>query len=544
MAGFVSIVPLGRSGLAPSQLSWLSTPRAADHACRSAAWHTARGATRRLRAFCVSRGSVTARSFTFGHAASLTKEFFGASIRQIEATREGPGSSTCVIITMNLSDLGAELFGKAALKVLVVGSGGREHALCRSIRKSPLCQQLFCAPGNAGIADDAVCVTSLSATDVAGVVDFCKSNAIDFVVVGPEAPLVVGLVDALEKEGIPAFGPSKEAARMEGSKAFMKDFCARNNIPTGAYARFTSVDEAQKYIKTQGAPIVIKTDGLAAGKGVIIAQTEDEAIAAVNSMMKDKAFGSAGDEIVIEEFLEGEEASFFALTDGKTAVALVSAQDHKAVGEGDTGPNTGGMGAYSPAPVMSKEIEAAVMRDIIQPTVDGMASEGRPFKGVLFAGLMIKDGKAKLLEFNIRFGDPECQALCSRLQSDLLIPLMSSATGRISSMPEMQWSPDTALCVVMAAQGYPGSYKSGTVIRGLGDADAVPGVDVFHAGTAFSTVDGKEEVVATGGRVLGVTARATTVKEAQRLAYTAVDKINWPEGFCRRDIGWRAVSRS
>jgi phosphoribosylamine--glycine ligase len=429
------------------------------------------------------------------------------------------------------------------MKVLVVGSGGREHALCWAIAASPLCDKLYCAPGNAGIGREAECVP-IKADDLDGIVRFATSNAIDFVVVGPEQPLVLGLVDRLEDAGIKTFGPTAAAAALEGSKGFMKDLCAKYGIPTAAYGRFTDAAAARDFVRERGAPIVVKVDGLAAGKGVTIARTVEEALAAVDEAMVDARFGSAGTELVIEEFLDGEEVSFFALVDGTTALPLVSAQDHKAAFDGDTGPNTGGMGAYSPAPVMTPALEARVMREMIEPTVRGMAAEGRPFKGVLFAGLMIvqtPEGPVpKLLEYNTRFGDPETQVLMKRLMSDVLPALVASRDGVLKNL-QLRWYDDSALCVVMAARGYPGDYRKGTEIQGLDEAGVLPDVSIFHAGTVLSA-DG--HVLADGGRVLGVTAIAPTVRDAQALAYEAVDRIHWPEGFCRRDIGWRAIGRS
>jgi phosphoribosylamine--glycine ligase len=423
------------------------------------------------------------------------------------------------------------------MKILVVGSGGREHALCWKLSQSKNCEKLYCAPGNAGIASFAECV-AIAADDVDALVKFAKEQGVGFVVVGPEAPLVAGLVDKLEATGIPAFGPSAKAALLEGSKGFMKDIAAKYNVPTAWYGRFTEAEKAKAFIREKGAPIVVKADGLAAGKGVTVCTKIEEALAAVDQAMNDKAFGEAGNEVVIEEFLAGEEASFFVLVDGKTAIAMGAAQDHKAVGDGDTGPNTGGMGAYSPAPIVTPSMAEEVMEKLIMPTVRGMAAEGRPFKGVLFAGLMIDEKGPKLLEFNVRFGDPECQALMARLDSDLLELLMATSQGRLDQI-EVKWRNETALVVVMAAEGYPGNYLKNTEINGLDDANQVEGVIVLHAGT-------KEEngrILATGGRVLGVTAIGKTAKEAQSRAYQAVDKINWPKGFCRRDIGWRAVKR-
>jgi phosphoribosylamine--glycine ligase len=423
------------------------------------------------------------------------------------------------------------------MRILVVGGGGREHALCWAIAASPLCDKLYCAPGNAGIAAVAECV-AVAAEDVPGLVAFAKAARIDFVVVGPEAPLVAGLVDVLAAAGIKAFGPTRAAARLEGSKGFMKDFFARHGIPTAAYGRFRDAAAAKAFIAAKGAPIVVKTDGLAAGKGVTVCATVAEANDAVDAMMTAKTFGSAGDEIVVEEFLAGEEASFFALVDGTHALPLAAAQDHKAVGDGDTGPNTGGMGAYSPTPAVDAALQRRIMDEIILPTVRGMAAEGAPFKGVLFAGLMITTAGPKTLEFNVRFGDPECEVLMARLTSDILPALIAAADGQLGQF-DLRWSDAAAVVVVMAARGYPGAYAKNTVIRGLDAAAAVDGVTVFHAGTAAR--DGM--VLATGGRVLAITARGRTVTEAQARAYRAVDAIAWPEGFCRRDIAWRAVAR-
>jgi phosphoribosylamine--glycine ligase len=422
------------------------------------------------------------------------------------------------------------------MRVLVVGSGGREHALCWAIAASPLCDRLYAAPGNAGIAGEAECVP-IAADDVEGLVALAREQRIDFVVVGPEAPLVLGLVDRLEAAGIPAFGPSAAAAALEGSKGFMKDLARRYAIPTAAYGRFTDASSAKTYVAERGLPIVIKADGLAAGKGVVIAETSRQAGEAIDAMMADKVFGAAGAEIVIEEFLEGEELSFFALVDGKDALALASAQDHKRVGEGDTGPNTGGMGAYSPAPACTPALEAEIMDRIIRPTVAAMAKEGRPFKGVLYAGLMLTAAGPKLLEYNTRFGDPECQVLVVRLMSDLLPALIASRDGLLNQL-DLRWLAKASLTVVMAAKGYPGSYAKGSEIRGLDRLKGMENVMVFHAGTRRSD-DGR--LLADGGRVLGVTALGDTVAIAQARAYEAVDLIDWPGGFCRRDIGWRAV---
>jgi phosphoribosylamine--glycine ligase len=424
------------------------------------------------------------------------------------------------------------------MKILVVGSGGREHALCWAISRSPLCSELLCAPGNAGIAGLARLV-AIGAEDVDALLAFAQAEAVDFVVVGPEGPLVLGLVDKLEEAGIKAFGPSAAAAALEGSKGFMKDVVARYGVPTAAYGRFTDAEAAKAFIRAKGAPIVVKTDGLAAGKGVVVAMTLDEALAAVDMMMADKVFGAAGDELVVEEFLAGEEASFFALVDGETALPLAAAQDHKRVGDGDTGPNTGGMGAYSPAPVVTPDVERQIMELCVLPTVRGMAAEGKPYKGVLFAGLMIDQGQVKLLEYNVRFGDPECQVLMARLKSDLVELLLASRDGTLAGR-QVEWSDDPALVVVMAAEGYPGTYKKNTVIGGLDAAGAVEGVTVLHAGTKR---DAEGRVLAIGGRVLGVTASGASVAEARERAYRAVDLLDWPEGFCRRDIAWRALTR-
>ena len=391
-------------------------------------------------------------------------------------------------------------------------------------------------PGNAGIAAVAEIVT-LDIGDHDAVARFCQENAIGLVIIGPEAPLVAGLADDLERQGIKVFGPSQAAAGLEGSKGFTKDLCARVGIPTAAYARFADAASAKTYLAQQTLPIVIKADGLAAGKGVTIATTKAEAEAAIDACFGG-AFGDAGAELVIEEFLRGEEASFFALVDGTTALPLATAQDHKRAYDGDQGPNTGGMGAYSPAPVMTPALCRRVMAEIIEPTVRAMADAGTPFKGVLYAGLMIDQATPKLIEYNVRFGDPECQALMLRLNSDLLPALLATAEGRLDGVA-LEWSDDPALCVVMAAKGYPGAYAKGTEIKGLAEAAREPGVQIFHAGTRR---DGSR-ILADGGRVLGVTAKGRDIREAQARAYAAVDKIDWPGGFCRRDIGWRAVER-
>jgi phosphoribosylamine--glycine ligase len=421
------------------------------------------------------------------------------------------------------------------MNVLLIGSGGREHALAWKIARSPLLTKLWCAPGNPGIAEEADCV-ALDVADHAAVLSFCRGNSIDLVVVGPEAPLVAGLADALREAGVDVFGPSAAAARLEGSKGFTKDLCARYAIPTAAYARFNNAPKAKAYVRAQGAPIVIKADGLAAGKGVTVATALEEALAAIDDCFEG-AFGAAGAEVVVEEFLEGEEASFFCLCDGETALPFGTAQDHKRVGDGDTGPNTGGMGAYSPAPVLDAATVGVVMEEIIRPTLKGMTEMGCPFSGVLYAGLMLTTKGPQLIEYNVRFGDPECQVLMMRLDSDLLPLLLASAQGRLGG-EEARWRDDTALTVVMAAKGYPGTPMKGTPIGGIIKAEQT-GAKVFHAGTAFD--DGM--LVANGGRVLNVTALGASAGEAQANAYRAVDCIAWPGGFCRRDIGWRAVAR-
>ncbi|MER2605313.1 MAG: phosphoribosylamine--glycine ligase [Siculibacillus sp.] len=422
------------------------------------------------------------------------------------------------------------------MNVLLIGSGGREDALAHALVRSPRLTKLFAAPGNPGIAEVAECV-ALDVADHAAVVAFCRLMGIGFVVVGPEVPLVAGIVDDLASAGIPAFGPKKLAARLEGSKGFTKDICAKYAIPTAAYGRFSDLASARAHLAEIGAPIVVKADGLAAGKGVTVAMTVPEAEAALADCFAG-AFGAAGAEVVIEEFLEGEEASFFALCDGTTALAFASAQDHKRVGEGDTGPNTGGMGAYSPAPVMTPELTERVMAEIVRPTVAAMVAEGCPFTGVFFAGLMITAEGPQLIEYNTRFGDPETQVLMQRFEGDLLDLLIATAEGTLASK-SVALSPDAALTVVMAAEGYPGAVEKGSEIRGVERAAALPGVTVYHAGTK---ADGAR-LLANGGRVLNVTARGATVTEARDRAYAAVDALDWPKGFCRRDIGWRAVAR-
>ncbi|HWB45875.1 MAG TPA: phosphoribosylamine--glycine ligase [Hyphomicrobiaceae bacterium] len=422
------------------------------------------------------------------------------------------------------------------MNVLLIGSGAREHALAWAISASPLLTKLICAPGNAGIAELAECV-ELPVADHAAVVRFCRERGIDLVVVGPEAPLVAGLADDLAAANIKVFGPSKAAAQLEGSKGFTKDFCREFNIPTAAYQRFRAEAPALAYIAEQPLPIVVKADGLAAGKGVVIAETRDAAEAAVRACFAG-AFGSAGAEVVIEECLFGEEASFFALIDGTHALPLAAAQDHKRAYDGERGPNTGGMGAYSPAPVMTEEMTRRTMEEIIWPTVRGMAARGTPYKGVLFAGLMITAAGPKLIEYNVRFGDPECQVLMVRLKSDLLPALIATADGVLKTF-DLRWHDHTALTVVMASAGYPGPTKPGSEIRGLEQAKAADGVEVFHAGT----VREGGRLLAAGGRVLSVTARGRTAREAQQRAYAAIARIDWPEGFCRSDIGWQAIAR-
>ena len=417
-----------------------------------------------------------------------------------------------------------------------MGSGGREHALAWKLAQSPSLTKLFAAPGNPGIASHAELV-GLDSTDHAAVISFCTAQSIGLVVVGPEAPLVDGLTDSLRAEGIPVFGPSQAAAQLEGSKAFTKELCARHNIPTAGFERVRSQGEGLAALAKFGAPVVVKADGLAAGKGVTVAMTMAEAEEAVREIFSGK-FGAAGAEAVIEEFLEGEEASFFALTDGQTVVPLGSAQDHKRVGDGDVGPNTGGMGAYSPAPVLTPLLTGEALERIVVPTVRAMAQEGTPYSGVLYAGLMLTKSGVQLIEYNARFGDPECQVLMLRLEDDLVELLLACAEGRLATIAPPRLSPETALTVVMAAEGYPGTPKKGGRIAGIAGAEA-SGAKVFHAGTAL--VDGA--LVAAGGRVLNVTARGATVTKAQQRAYAAVDLIQAPDLFCRRDIGWREVAR-
>jgi phosphoribosylamine---glycine ligase len=422
------------------------------------------------------------------------------------------------------------------MNILLLGSGGREHALAWKMAASPLADRLICAPGNAGIAREAECV-ALDLADHAAVIAFCRAHTIDLVVVGPETPLCAGIVDDLEAGGIKAFGPSRAAAQLEGSKGFTKDLCRANGIPTAAYRRFNAAEPAKAYARDQGAPIVIKADGLAAGKGVTVAQTVAEAEAAIDTMFAG-GLGEAGAEIVVEEFLHGEEASFFALCDGDTALELSTAQDHKRAFDGDQGPNTGGMGAYSPAPNIDPATSARVMAEIIQPTLRAMKAMGAPYKGVLYAGLMITDAGPKLIEYNVRFGDPECQVLMLRLMSDLVPALLASRDGQLKTFG-LRWYPQVALTVVLAAKGYPGSYARGSIIEGLDEAAAIADVEIFHAGTKAE--GGK--ILANGGRVLNVCALGDSVRQAQARAYEAVARIRWPDGFYRHDIGWRAVER-
>lgn len=422
------------------------------------------------------------------------------------------------------------------MNILLLGSGGREHALAWKIAASPLVTKLWCAPGNAGIAREAECV-ALDISDHAAVIDFCRSHAVDFVVVGPDAPIAAGIVDDLNAAGFKAFGPTKAAGRLESSKSFTKALCRANNIPTAAYQHFTDAEAAKAWIRDKGAPIVVKADGLAAGKGVVVAMTLDEALTAVD-MMFGGGLGDAGAEVVVEEFLRGEEASFFALCDGEHALPLATAQDHKRAFDGDRGPNTGGMGAVSPAPVLTEAVCARVMNEMIMPTLRALKAMGTPYRGVLYAGVMVTQDGPKLVEYNARFGDPECQVQMLRMMSDVLPALLASADGQLKNF-SLRWFDDAALTVIMATKGYPGAYGKGSVIEGLEDAAGIEGVEIFHAGTVAK--DGK--IHANGGRVLNICATGKTIAEAQRRAYAAVDRIRWPEGFCRRDIGRQAVER-
>jgi phosphoribosylamine--glycine ligase len=420
------------------------------------------------------------------------------------------------------------------MNVLILGSGGREHALAWKIAASPLVERLYCAPGNAGIAKECELV-GLDPAGHAGVIAFCRASDIGLVVVGPEAPLCAGIVDDLTAAGIKAFGPTRAAAQLEGSKGFTKDLCQANAIPTARYQRFDAAPPAKAYVRAQGAPIVVKADGLAAGKGVVVAGTIAEAETAIDRMFTGE-LGAAGAQVVVEECLQGEEASFFALCDGETAIPLVAAQDHKRAFDGDKGPNTGGMGAYSPAPVMTEEHTRRAMGEIVLPTLRAMKSLGTPYKGVLYAGLMITAEGPKLIEYNVRFGDPECQVLMLRLMSDLVPALLACCDGMLKNF-DLRWFPGAALTVVIAAKGYPGTYAKGSVIEGLEAAAEIEGVEIFHAGTIAQN----GHILANGGRVLDVSAVGRTVAEAQARAYAAVDRIRWSDGFCRRDIGRRAV---
>ena len=422
------------------------------------------------------------------------------------------------------------------MNVLLVGSGGREHALAWKLAASPLLTKLYCAPGNGGISQVAECVP-IGLMEFVRLIAFAREKKIDFAVIGPDNPLVGGIVDAFEAAGIKTFGPTAKAAMLEGSKGFVKDLCAENNIPTAAYGRFRDAPSAKKFAATLGLPVVIKADGLALGKGVIIPETREDADKAIDFMFEG-GFGGASAEIVVEEFMEGEEASYFVLTDGENILPLVAAQDHKRAFDGDKGPNTGGMGAYSPAPIFTSAIERDTIERIIKPTVAAMKKRGTPYKGVIYAGLMIGKDGPKLIEYNCRFGDPECQVLMTRLKSDLLTALLAVCDGVLKNT-DLRWSDEPALTVVMATKGYPGPYEKGSEIRGLDAAGKIPGVKIFHAGTEKR--DGK--IIANGGRVLNVTATGKSVAEARERAYAAVDLIDWPEGFCRRDIAWRALAR-
>jgi phosphoribosylamine---glycine ligase len=425
-----------------------------------------------------------------------------------------------------------------AMRVLVIGSGGREHALCWAISASPLLSKLWCAPGNPGIAQVAECV-GIGALDIASLVAFAQDNQVDLVVPGPEAPLVAGVVDAMTQVGIACCGPTAAAAQLEGSKSFTKEIADAAGIPTAQWERFEEAEAAREFVRRRGAPIVVKADGLAAGKGVVVAMTEAEALAAIDQMMEDRAFGESGAAVVIEEFLTGDEISLFALCDGETALPLGSAQDHKRAGDGDTGPNTGGMGSYAPAPMFSPALEQACLERVIQPTLKEMARRGTPFRGILYAGLMLTQDGPKLIEFNVRFGDPECQVLLLRLQSDLLPALQAACDGELKNF-DLRWHDRAGIGVVLAARGYPDAPEAGSIIRGLEAAAKLPDVQVFHAGTRASE-DG--EIRAAGGRVLTVCATGKTLAEARDAAYAAVQAIDWPEGFCRKDIGWRALDR-
>jgi phosphoribosylamine--glycine ligase len=421
------------------------------------------------------------------------------------------------------------------MNILILGGGGREHALAWAIQQNPKCDRLIAAPGNAGIEELCECA-DLNINDGATVVTFAAENAVDFVVIGPEAPLAAGVADDLRAAGILCFGPSAAAAQLETSKTFTKEICDAANAPTAAWARFTDAAPAKAYIASQGAPIVIKADGLAAGKGVVVAMTEAEANAAIDDMLGGK-FGAAGASVVIEEFMDGEEASFFILCNDQAICPIGTAQDHKRVGEGDTGPNTGGMGAYSPAPVLTQAIQTQVLDEIIRPTLAQMSARGTPFQGVLYAGLMIKDGRARLVEYNVRFGDPECQALMIRLGAQVLDALLATAEGRLDDF-QLNWADDHAMTVVLASQGYPGDYAKDTVITGAEYAATTANEVLFHAGTARN---GEGALIATGGRVLNATARGDSLAQARNSAYAVAGRVTWPEGFMRRDIGHRIL---
>lgn len=420
------------------------------------------------------------------------------------------------------------------MNILILGSGGREHSLAWAVNQNPKCDILYCAPGNAGISKVAQCV-DLNIENSSDVLKFCLDKRIQFVIIGPEAPLAMGIADDLRANNILTFGPSASAAKLESSKAFTKGVCDSCNAPTAKYARFTELELAIEYVHEQGAPIVVKADGLAGGKGVIVAMTLDEAINGLKDIFSG-AFGKAGAEVVIEEFMEGEEASFFILSDGKNILPIGTAQDHKRVFDGDTGPNTGGMGAYSPAPIMTKDVTSKAISQIIQPTIDEMAKRGIPYQGVLYAGFMIKDGEPKLVEYNVRFGDPECQVLMMRLGAQALDAMLACAKGELNNY-KLNWADDHALTIVYAAKGYPGTYEKGSKILGLDKISETTNIQVFHAGTK----EEENNIIATGGRVLNITARGSSLKEAHRLAYEAIEKIHWENGFYRNDIGWRAL---
>ena len=420
------------------------------------------------------------------------------------------------------------------MNILILGSGGREHSLAWAVNQNPKCDILYCAPGNAGISKVAQCV-DLNIENSSDVLKFCLDERIQFVIIGPEAPLAMGIADDLRANNILTFGPSASAAKLESSKAFTKGVCDSCNAPTAKYARFTELELAIEYVHEQGAPIVVKADGLAGGKGVIVAMTLDEAINGLKDIFSG-AFGKAGAEVVIEEFMEGEEASFFILSDGKNILPIGTAQDHKRVFDGDTGPNTGGMGAYSPAPIMTKDVTSKAISQIIQPTIDEMAKRGIPYQGVLYAGFMIKDGEPKLVEYNVRFGDPECQVLMMRLGAQALDAMLACAKGELNNY-KLNWADDHALTIVYAANGYPGAYKKGSKILGLDKISETTNIQVFHAGTK----EEENNIIATGGRVLNITARGSSLKEAHRLAYETIEKIQWENGFYRNDIGWRAL---